>query len=311
MSQMSRRASISSPLLYVMTRRRPLPLEFAVAACLFMATLSVQTGVAQQSQPAKSIAIPSGPTAVTKTATEEEGPANPQGTGIKVHGHWVLDVKDAVGKVVQHRDFQNSLVAGPGLTITSGDQILAGLLSGTASMDSLFISFVSGTIPAQTDTSALCSAGVVSPPPPAGVKCYAFVAPNSQFVLRNPTDVYKAIVNFQGAVSGLGESVTFSPTVAIILTGNFIVSGGLTEIDVVQTYATYCSPYITSTNRPRLTQGVSAFNVDADSSFACHDHGGSGGRIAFGAITSTPLATPLANLSTGQTITVTVTLSFS
>src|SRR6185312_9859994 len=29
--------------------------------------------------------------------------------GIKVHGHWVMDLKDKDGKVIEHRDFQNSL----------------------------------------------------------------------------------------------------------------------------------------------------------------------------------------------------------
>jgi hypothetical protein len=43
--------------------------------------------------------------------------------GIKMHGHWVIDVKNPDGTVVQHRDFENSLVP-------SASQFLIGLMSG-------------------------------------------------------------------------------------------------------------------------------------------------------------------------------------
>jgi len=45
------------------------------------------------------------------------------GIGLKVHGHWIIDVKDADGKLTQHRDFENSLSGG-------GGGFLVGMLSG-------------------------------------------------------------------------------------------------------------------------------------------------------------------------------------
>jgi hypothetical protein len=43
--------------------------------------------------------------------------------GVKMHGHWVIDVKNPDGTIAQHRDFEN--------TITGyGQELLAGLMSG-------------------------------------------------------------------------------------------------------------------------------------------------------------------------------------
>ena len=41
---------------------------------------------------------------------EAAGPARPRGEGIQIHGHWVLEVKGADGKVRDRREFDNSLV---------------------------------------------------------------------------------------------------------------------------------------------------------------------------------------------------------
>jgi len=43
--------------------------------------------------------------------------------GLKMHGHWVIDVKNPDGKLVEHRDFENSLSA-------SAQGILVGMLMG-------------------------------------------------------------------------------------------------------------------------------------------------------------------------------------
>lgn len=45
------------------------------------------------------------------TATKTHGatqPSRPQG-GIKVHGHWVIEVRDPDGKLVERREFENAL----------------------------------------------------------------------------------------------------------------------------------------------------------------------------------------------------------
>jgi len=49
--------------------------------------------------------------------------------GIKVHGHWSIEVRDPDGSLVSHHEFENALVVGGGPS--SGDALLAGLLAGT------------------------------------------------------------------------------------------------------------------------------------------------------------------------------------
>ena len=58
--------------------------------------------------------------------TVQPAPATPSGgnhEGVKMHGHWVIDVKNPDGTIAEHRDFEN--------TITGyGQELLAGLISG-------------------------------------------------------------------------------------------------------------------------------------------------------------------------------------
>lgn len=73
---------------------------------------------------------PAVPVADAQTEAEEETPLqNPaangpshrggQHEGIKVHGHWTIEVRNPDGTVVTHREFENSLVA-PGATLLAG-----------------------------------------------------------------------------------------------------------------------------------------------------------------------------------------------
>jgi hypothetical protein len=57
-------------------------------------------------------------------ATEQTG-GSPD--GIKVHGHWTIDVVEADGTPVSHHDFTNALVVGSGGTMP-GNALIAGLL---------------------------------------------------------------------------------------------------------------------------------------------------------------------------------------
>lgn len=77
----------------------------------------------------------SGSTKVTTSQTakpeakdEEESGAQPNTgnqQGIKVHGHWIIDVRNPDGTLVEHRDIQNSMV--------DTGYILSNLLAGTIS----------------------------------------------------------------------------------------------------------------------------------------------------------------------------------
>src|SRR5271166_4250399 len=54
-----------------------------------------------------------GPAALSSASeSKEEGGQASSGSinqGLKMHGHWVIDVKNPDGTLVQHRDFENAL----------------------------------------------------------------------------------------------------------------------------------------------------------------------------------------------------------
>lgn len=102
-------------------------IELVTAAIVAALIVTVPAPVFAQQNTAAAKATPV--TAKPATAhAEEEGPAAPQKPGhegITVHGHWVMDVHDKDGKLVEHRDFYNSLY-------DNGGGILLRLLDGTA-----------------------------------------------------------------------------------------------------------------------------------------------------------------------------------
>jgi hypothetical protein len=74
----------------------------------------------------------------------QTAPATPIGgnhEGIKMHGHWVIDVKNPDGTIAEHRDFENTIAG-------YGQELLAGLLSGyvVPSDYGIFLT-TSGTVP--------------------------------------------------------------------------------------------------------------------------------------------------------------------
>jgi hypothetical protein len=99
---------------------------------LLAAGLALQSAQAQSSNPSQksdnkasgsSQAQPaSGSSRVAEkesTSANKEHAGGPQ-EGIKVHGHWVIDVRNPDGKLVTHREFENAYLGGPFLS-----QILA------------------------------------------------------------------------------------------------------------------------------------------------------------------------------------------
>jgi hypothetical protein len=73
------------------------------------------------------------------TGGKEEGGqkgASGLSQGIKMHGHWVIDIKNQDGSLAQHHEFENSIQY-------DGQQLLTGLLSGYAVMGQWEIYFTS------------------------------------------------------------------------------------------------------------------------------------------------------------------------
>ncbi|HTW79048.1 MAG TPA: hypothetical protein VME23_05800 [Terracidiphilus sp.] len=93
------------------------------------ATVSAALGAAgmcqtqPQSQQSKSTPAAAPTTQKTKAA---ESADNGLKTGIKVHGHWVIDVKNPNGKLISHHEFENALEQ------ATGGPTIAQILGGTA-----------------------------------------------------------------------------------------------------------------------------------------------------------------------------------
>jgi hypothetical protein len=54
----------------------------------------------------------------------QDAPAGTKAEGIKVHGHWILDIKNADGTLASHHEFENALVP-------TGADLLTRLLAGS------------------------------------------------------------------------------------------------------------------------------------------------------------------------------------
>ena len=233
-------------------------------------------------------------------------PGDPEGEGVEVHGHWVIDVRNPNGKLVEHREFENSLVTRPG-GLLSGDQLLAGLLSGNLTAGDPGIGLLQGTT--GTDLTEACNTVV----PLDGGN----VIPSSTCfgVTTSASGMASYLANF---ATGLTSTVTFSPSVSWILSGNYTVPSTLTSISGVQTLVATFYPgsllgiFLVSTASTRLADSSASACLEANSPpFDSSTLAGSAHeRLNFVTFTSTNLSTPVA-VSAGQIITVTATITFS
>ena len=135
-----------------MNRRGLLLAALLVLVLSYAAPGSAQSTVAttptQQTKPAVTPVLPmQTPPAIAKPGasqvkaaaqTEEKLYAKGQREGITVHGHWTIDVKNPDGSLVSHRDFENSLTSG-------GKSLLTSLLLGSTVPGSWRIFLEAGT----------------------------------------------------------------------------------------------------------------------------------------------------------------------
>ncbi|MGA3074770.1 MAG: hypothetical protein ABSG56_13860 [Bryobacteraceae bacterium] len=263
------------------------------AACSVLLMLCAgQAGLAQQSATDKPVAAasvapaaastapaakhpaPQHPAAQTATAEKAAtAPAKPGSEGIKVHGHWIIDVKNPDGSLAQHRDFENSL--------QDGGQFLTGLASGYMVFGGYYIGFVGNACaPTALDGSTNC-----------------YISQNGAF-LSAQCAYYTCIGGLTVAANiTTGSSQPYS----IVLSGSGVVPLAGT-ISAVQTLDFYCYSY----------NGIGYVPTGANPA-ACTTTGLNGGPtvgINGGTFTGTTLATPLA-VTAGQVLLVTVTISFS
>jgi hypothetical protein len=109
------RRGVSGPLAATFAWR-----SFTLSACAALATMLSVAGVSQAQSQSASANAPSAP--------QPEQPASHPGgpyENIKVHGHWVIEVRNPDGSLAARREFENALVG-------SGQLPLSDILSGYA-----------------------------------------------------------------------------------------------------------------------------------------------------------------------------------
>src|SRR5271154_2290304 len=202
----------------------------AVASSLAFVFACASTGYAQQGsvagrpQEQQSQSAPAQSATATTTAesakesslSEETRPKGTQNEGIKVHGHWTIEVRNPDGKVVTHREFENAIVKG------QGDVALAQLLSGSQSAGAwgVFLFGETGGICSGSSgdcwiyqlgsTFASCPVGSTSGPPNdagAQVFCTLSVIPPSNTNAAITLQGYMMATN-NGVVNGVQTSLT-------------------------------------------------------------------------------------------------------
>jgi hypothetical protein len=293
--------------------------SLAITACAVLLALANQRALhAQQNTPAKTaVATTPQTTAVpsaAKPAAEDEKTAKPDkpgSIGIKVHGHWVMDIKNPDGTLVKHLDFQNSLTTGGGTTSSSfstGDQLLVALLSGSAVPADPGIFLVgfqpsSAKLPAGADITNLCIYVTSS---------YCGVVTTSQSFFSGDG----GIPGIKAVEKNLVTTANFSPTVNWVLSGNFTIPAGMTSLTMVQVWLPVCAPSsVTYIDYSRETlQGSTS---DGGAALVTPSYCTTSGKppfylsVAIGPMTSTLVPNAPQTLVPGQIIQVTVTLSFS
>jgi hypothetical protein len=247
----------------------------------------------------KSVAATTAPTTVAETA-------KPGNDGIKIHGHWVLEVKNPDGKLVDRREFENSLVTYAAGAFPTGDQILAALLSGNATAGDPAIVFIS---------NASAGGPADSCPGAVGASCNYFYTNSASVFSSSSTNGQTGGASFE---PGLSIATNFSPAVSWVLSGNYTVPNNVfTSIGAVETTIPMC---YSQTGPFGTTQGSTATtwtgtfpdrSADIGSKSCDRNDMPNTDSFSFANLTYTLVpGGPLAVVS-GQIITVTVTISFS
>jgi hypothetical protein len=264
---------------------------------------------------------PVGQAVTGEVAEETAKPGKPRGEGFKVHGHWVLVVKNPDGKVVDRREFDNSLVTGG--AALSGDAILAAVLSGNASVGDPVIMLIDGAINgAGVDPSTVCYLDSA-----AGVPVTCSALSTGQQPVTQLTAPETSPSTWQ---TGLVSTANFTtanslPSVSWVLSGNFTVPSTFTTLNAVQSLLPLClalngPPPTTTPGTVVQTlfghiQGRTADVASKSCAVAISDTP-NGEFVMYGALTSTTInnggtAAPITGLTAGQIIMISVTITFS
>ncbi len=203
-------------------------LGFAGLASLVLVCAGAAWAQAQPSQ-AQSTAAPSGATVPATSpgiGPSESAPAakqvmaqNPstkpsapkgQSEGIKVHGHWIIEVRDPDGKLANRREFENSLLG-------TGAALLTSLLGRTVTQGSWEIILVTSS--------------------------------NASMHITEPNSTLAAICNYAACSNNLSVVPGTAQSPGVLTFAGFVaVPAGQTSVIQVQTNSLACVPSVLPAN---------------------------------------------------------------
>lgn len=149
------------------------------------------------------------PVAATKTGAAAKPSGGPQ-EGIKVHGHWVIEVRNPDGTLAIRREFKNSLNL-------AGKNVLAALLTRNASAGTWSVAVFDGLCPVNSVGSTVCrlfdpATGAVGSANDFITLTAALSLPGDAFVLSGSFTAANS-GNVTGVATGLGSCpATQTPT---------------------------------------------------------------------------------------------------
>jgi hypothetical protein len=270
--------------------------SLAGACGVLLMLLAGQVSVAQQSAPVKPAAaatdsVRPAPAAANSAAqpagkkSEAEAPGKSLDGTIKVHGHWVINVRNPDGTLAGHRDFENSLVI-----LDGGDAFLIGLLGGLYVPGDFMIA-IAGSACKNGIAGHSSTCGIVrsTATPPGSTLC----GPNYLTSICDPSLSSNVVLN----PALKGPSITFSGSVAA--SG----AGTITEVTTLFNSCGTANPGIFEEDPPSPPSGPSTM--------APTDCTGSSKTAILGILTYTSHFTPVPITAAGQNIEVAVTITFA
>ena len=207
--------------------------------------------------------------------------------GIKLHGHWAIDVKNPDGTLVKHSDFENQLQY-------DGTQYLTALLSGYGVGGDYAIYFTNATASATASptTNVVC-------PAPASTTTSTFPYCSIVQNINTQPGIFHCL--HYVCVGGLTATPAFGSGTGL---PNFTLMGSITAPQagaVVNVYVGFAGCNISSTTTPPTPTGPATITATACEASTTSSYGGT-----MSGTTITPIT-----VVAGQIIQITVTYTFS
>jgi len=220
--------------------------------------------------------------------------------GIQVHGYWSIEVHNPDGTLDKHVEFENSLCH---YTPATGNIVFGNYQAGTPGGDWALTSILTGFFAAGGWSVQLGNAPLPSPAPgsPIPQACTSTGLPGTVFTLmqtlQDPTGICVG-----NCFMTLSKTLANPGVTSLTMNGNFVVpTGGATTITAVGTVVQVCSTGVW------LSGGLPTCLVSA---YAGPSVNSAAVQITGAYLTGIAPLPPSVSISDGQTVGVTVVLSF-